>query len=436
MSGKPGIRNLKGMRGRAKGGQAAASVLAAAKDSLRDCAAAFLRHLEARAYSVQSIEAQRWALKGFVEWAESRGLELPLSFTRATLEEFQLHLHRHTSQRGGRPLAINTQIARLGYVRGMFAWMCRSGVLPANPAADLDLPRKQVRQLPKSLTADEIDRMMAIPNPADPFGLRDRTILELFYATGIRRTEMPNLDCGDYDATHGTLLIRQGKGGKSRMVPVGERAAVWLDRFLAEGRHEFDHLPNQTALFLSGYGTRLTSAHLGNWTKGLMRRCGIDKPGSCHLFRHSCATHMHRGGADIRYVQQMLGHERLETTQIYTHVHIEALREVHARTHPHGRLDQDHDAYGRRWNGASTDTQELTSQDSGDALKEHEVSTTVSSLPEVSRHPAGPEGDQAPPFDEDPPAGGACSGSPKLPKTGGPPADSGARAGPSKRQNP
>jgi RHS repeat-associated protein len=304
------------------------------------------------------------------------------------------------------------------------------------PAADLDLPRKQVRQLPKSLTADEIDRMMAIPNPADPFGLRDRTILELFYATGIRRTEMTNLDCGDYDATHGTLLIRQGKGGKSRMVPVGERAAVWLDRFLAEGRHEFDHLPNQTALFLSGYGTRLTSAHLGNWTKGLMRRCGIDKPGSCHLFRHSCATHMHRGGADIRYVQQMLGHERLETTQIYTHVHIEALREVHARTHPHGRLDQDHDAYGRRWNGASTDTQELPSQDSGDALKEYEVSTTVSSLPEVSRHPAGPEGDQAPPFDEDPPAGGACSGSPKLPKTGGPPANRRALAGPSKRQNP
>ncbi len=121
--------------------------------------------------------------------------------------------------------------------------MCRTGVLPANPAADLDLPRKQVRQLPKSLSADEIDRILAIPNPEDPFGLRDRTILELFYATGIRRTEMTNLDCGDYDASSGTLLIRRGKGGKSRMVPVGERAAVWLDRFIAEARHQFDHLP-------------------------------------------------------------------------------------------------------------------------------------------------------------------------------------------------
>ncbi len=114
MSGKPGIRNLKGMRGRAKGGQHAKTAVAAAKDSLRDCAATFLTHLEARAYSVQSIDAHRWALKGFVEWAESRGLDCPSSFTRSTLEEFQLHLHRYRSQRGGKPLVINTQIARLG----------------------------------------------------------------------------------------------------------------------------------------------------------------------------------------------------------------------------------------------------------------------------------------------------------------------------------
>ncbi len=118
---------------------------------------------------------------------------------------------------------------------------------------------------------------------------------------------MTNLDCGDYDASSGTLLIRRGKGGKSRMVPVGERAAVWLDRFIAEARHQFDHLPGQTALFLSGYGTRLSSAYMGNWIKGLMKRCGIDKQGSCHLFRHSCATAMHRGGADIRYVQEWSG---------------------------------------------------------------------------------------------------------------------------------
>ena len=111
-------------------------------------------------------------------------------------------------------------------------------------------------------------------------------MLELFYATGIRRSEMANLDHGDYDPSTRTLLVRKGKNGKSRMLPVGERAAAWLDRFLAESRPLFDHLPQETALFLTGYGERFSPAYLGNWIKKLLKRCGIDKPGSCHLWRH------------------------------------------------------------------------------------------------------------------------------------------------------
>jgi integrase/recombinase XerD len=140
---------------------------------------------------------------------------------------------------------------------------------------------------------------------------------------------------------------KKGKNGKSRMLPVGERAAAWLDRFLAESRPLFDHLPQETALFLTGYGERFSPEYIGNWIKKLLLRCGIDKPGSSHLWRHSCATGMHRGGADIRYVQEMLGHERIDTTQIYTHVHIDALREVHARCHPHGKLGPDRDMHGK-----------------------------------------------------------------------------------------
>ena len=271
--------------------------------------------------------------------AASRGAPDPSSYKRADLEDYQLFLHRYRSPRGGHPLAINTQIARIGCLRRFFAWLCRAGVITANPAADLDLPRKQARLLPKSLSAEEIRLLLAVPDATDPFGLRDRAILELFYATGIRRTELANLDLGDFDPCDQTLHIRRGKGGKSRMLPVGQRAATWLGSYLGDSRPRFDHLPGETAMFLSGYGTRITPVYLGNWIKKLMRRCGIDKPGACHLFRHSCATDMHRGGADIRYVQEMLGHARLETTQIYTHVHIDALRAVHARTHPHGTAD-------------------------------------------------------------------------------------------------
>jgi RHS repeat-associated protein len=203
----------------------------------------------------------------------------------------------------------------------------------------LRFKNNSIRQLPKSLSAEEIDRLLALPDITDPFGLRDRTILELFYATGIRRTEMTRLDRGDYDSSARTLLVRKGKGGKSRLLPVGERATWWLERFLSESRPLFSHLPAETSLFLSGYGTRFSPAYLGNWVAKLMKRAGIEKAGSCHLFRHSCATAMLEGGADIRYIQEMLGHARLETTQIYTHVSIRALTEVHARCHPHGRMD-------------------------------------------------------------------------------------------------
>ena len=332
------------MRGRLKGGAPAPH--RTHTSGLAAPAAAFLETLAARHYSRPSIDAHHWALRQFTAWTDSRGTPDPSTYTRADIEEYQLFLHRYLSPRGGRPLAINTQLARLGCVRRFFAWLCRSGTIPANPAADLDLPRKQARLLPKFLSEKEIQALLAVPNTADPFGLRDRAILELFYATGIRRTEMANLDHGDYDPGTGTLLVRKGKGGKSRMLPVGERAAAWLARYLAESRPLFHHLPQESALFLSGYGTRFSPAYLGNWIKKLMKHCGIDKPGSCHLWRHSCATDMHRGGADIRYVQEMLGHARMETTQIYTHVHIDALREVHARCHPHGKLGPDRDMYG------------------------------------------------------------------------------------------
>jgi RHS repeat-associated protein len=249
---------------------------------------------------------------------------------------------------------------------------------------------------------------------------------DLFYATGIRRTEMTNLDHGDYEPATSTLVVRRGKGGKSRMLPVGERAAAWMDRYLAESRPLFHHLPSETALFLSGYGTRISPAYLGNWIKKLLKRCGIDKPGSCHLWRHSCATDMHRGGADIRYVQEMLGHERMETTRIYTHVHIDALREVHTRCHPHGQLDQNHDLYGRLSIPDSPE-QDLPSPGEGEPLEIEAVMVTATPVPEVSAAPvtaANARRFDLPPDEDsdDPHAGGAPVSGPKPPPNGCPPA--------------
>jgi len=420
MPGKPGLPNLSAMRGRRKGG--ASTPQATAPRGIAAHAAAFLKSLAARAYSQPSVDAHRWALRQFTAWADSRGTHDPAAFTRADLEAYQLFLHHYRSPRGGKPLVTNTQLARLGCTRRFFAWLCRSGTIPANPAADLDLPRKQARRLPKALDENEIQRLLAIPNSADPFGLRDRTILELFYATGIRRSEMANLDLGDYDPTTRTLIVRKGKNGKDRMLPVGERAAAWLDRFLAESRPLFDHLPCETALFLTGYGERFSPSYLGNWIKKLLQRCGIDKPGSCHLWRHSCATDMHRGGADIRYVQEMLGHERMETTQIYTHVHIDALREVHARCHPHGKLGPDCDMNGKIMTPKNTDA-DFASHASTEALNAAAMMTVCEQAPLTSANEAvmnWPSRPQDPPED-DPPAGNAPQTPvppPKPPKDG------------------
>jgi integrase/recombinase XerD len=330
------IRSITAMRGRRKGGTPLPQ--AAPHQGLDAHIDAFLSTLSCRAYSAASIHSHRWALRQFSQWAKQQQLHHPSQFRRADLSNYQHYLFHYLSPRGQKPLATNTQITRLGCIRRFFAALCRQNLIPANPASDLDLPRKQSRPLPKTLSAQEIDLLLALPNIHNPFGLRDRTMLELLYATGIRRTELSQLDLGDYDPASHSLTIRKGKGGKSRLLPVGERAAQWLESYLLQSRPAFSYLPDQSALFLSGYGTRITPAYLGNWIKKLLLRCGIHKTGSCHLFRHTCATDMHRGGADIRYVQEMLGHARMETTQIYTHVHIEALREIHRRCHPHGKM--------------------------------------------------------------------------------------------------
>ena len=422
MPGQPGIANLTAMRGRRKGGAPASAI--STLDGIDALADSFLSNLTMRAYSSASIEAHRCALRQFTAWADSHHHRSASSFIRSDLEAYQRFLHLYRSPRGGgKPLAINTQIARLGCLRRFFAWLCRSGAIPANPAADLDLPRKQSRPLPKALNENEIRLLLAIPNPADPFGLRDRTILELFYATGIRRTEMTNLDHGDYDAHTRTLIVRKGKNGKSRMLPIGERAAAWLERYLAGSRPLFHHLPTETALFLSGYGTRFSPAYLGNWIKKLLKRCGIDKPGSCHLWRHSCATDMHRGGADIRYVQEMLGHARMETTQIYTHVHIDALREVHSRCHPHGQLHEGQDLYGRIATPNPL-AHELPSRDLEKPLQPEIVMVAAAQHPSprtTSMTNADSRGFDEPP-DEDPPIGGAPFIVPKPPPKGCSPA--------------
>jgi len=202
------------------------------------------------------------------------------------------------------------------------------------PASELELPRLE-RRLPKHvLTIRESETVLATTNVSEPLGLRDRAILETLYSTGIRRMEVVNLKLYDMDVDRGTLMVRQGKGKKDRMVPIGKRAIGWIEKYLTEVRPRLIIDPNDVTLFLTHLGQGFTTNRLTQLVREYVDAADIGKRGSCHLFRHTMATLMLENGADIRFIQAMLGHAKLETTQIYTQVSIRKLKEIHEATHP------------------------------------------------------------------------------------------------------
>jgi integrase/recombinase XerD len=172
----------------------------------------------------------------------------------------------------------------------------------------------------------------------------------VFYSTGVRRFELIKLKLYDVDAERGTLVVREGKGKKDRMVPIGERAAAWVAKYLEDGRPSLAVEPDDGTLFLTVEGAPFTPNRLTQMVRGYVNAAGVGKKGACHLFRHTMATLMLEGGADIRFIQQMLGHAKLETTQIYTQVSIRKLKEIHAATHPGARLVRRETGVGRREN--------------------------------------------------------------------------------------
>jgi len=296
-------------------------------------------------YSEDTVRARKIAMKRFIGWCAERELDDARAITAPILERYQRALFYYRKP-DGTPLTLGSQLGCLAPLKTFFKWMTREHHILYNPASELVLP-KQPKRLPRSLlAAADIEAILHEAEPTDAPGLRDRAMLELLYATGLRRMEMPGLRLYDVDLTRRLVFVREGKGRKDRVVPLGERAAAWLDKYLIEARPQL--LAGETeALFVSDYGEAITPEYLADKVKRYMVFAGIDKPGATHLFRHACATHMLENGADIRYIQEMLGHAQLTTTEIYTHVSIDKLQKIHAATHPAGKLQRrERDAMG------------------------------------------------------------------------------------------
>ena len=262
-------------------------------------------------------------------WFEERSVTHPEQITREHCDRYQRHLYHSTN------LSQISQQARLIALRVFCKWMYRQQITPSNPSEHIVLPKIR-RALPSRLLChEEVEEVLATLDVQTPIGLRARALLETLYSTGLRRRELVGLCLQDLDLERGSLFVGEGKGKKDRHVPLGKRAAWWLNRWLEEGRPHYTRAESGSFVFLADNGKQMGTHRAGFIAKAALMGSGKDRKGlGCHLFRHSMATEMLERGADIRHLQEILGHADINSTQIYAHVSMRKLKEVHEKCHP------------------------------------------------------------------------------------------------------
>ncbi len=286
------------------------------------------RHLDdlwlSRALAANTLAAYRRDLNAFAAWLAPREL------ARASSGDLLDYLgHRH--QRG---FHARSTARLLSCLRGFYRGQVERGLLKKDPTAQLEHP-KLGRPLPKGLSEADVEALLAAPDVERPLGLRDRAMLELLYATGLRITELVGLRIGMINVRQGVVRVI-GKGGRERLIPIGDEALAWLSRYLVEGRPVLTRGAPIDALFPSQRSRAMTRQTFWHAIKKYVARVGIVRNVSPHTLRHAFATHLINHGADLRAVQMMLGHADLSTTQIYTHVAQSRLKSVHSAHHPRG----------------------------------------------------------------------------------------------------
>ena len=279
-----------------------------------------------RGLSPNTLAAYRADLTALERWLEQQGSDL----TAAGRGELLAFMASRV-QAGARPRSTARQLSSF---RRFYRHLVREGALREDPTAQIAMP-KVGRSLPRSLTEEEVEALLAAPAVSDPLGHRDRTMLEVLYATGLRVSELVSLRLSEVNLNQGVIRI-VGKGDRERLIPLGEEAVQWVQQFLQGPRVEI-LLERQTDyLFPTRRGDRMTRQAFWHIIKRYARKAGIQKELSPHTLRHAFATHLLNHGADLRVVQMLLGHSDLSTTQIYTHVARERLKDLHSQHHPRG----------------------------------------------------------------------------------------------------
>lgn len=280
-----------------------------------------------RGLSATTHEAYMADCGELVDFAASRDVKAPVDVDYGLLRE-------HVASLAERGLAPSTIARKLSALRGYFAYLLAERIVDGDPTEKLEAPRAG-RPLPEALSYAEVERLLASVLTSDTYGMRDLAMLELLYGAGLRVSELTGLTLRSLDMEEGFVQVI-GKGAKERLVPLGDRARDALDRYLRELRPSLDRGHGGGAVFLNGRGRPL--GRMGAWkiVRRYVERAGIERPVSPHTLRHTFATHLLEGGADLASVQEMLGHSDISTTQIYTHVDRTYLRDVHRAYHPRG----------------------------------------------------------------------------------------------------
>ncbi|WP_161604751.1 tyrosine-type recombinase/integrase [Roseiconus nitratireducens] len=290
-------------------------------------------HLRMNNWSPRTIDRRSHSVGRFISWCGQRGIGTIAEITTESVEAYRRSLYHHRNERTGKPIRFSTRASYLSAIRHWLGWLCEQGWIEANPAALIELPKEEIRLPAAYLTLEQVEMLLGSVDLQTPAGLRDRAILETFYSTAIRRSELIALKLDDFNREQLLVTIRQGKGRKDRIVPIGKRAMQWIEKYLSDARPQLVHDDSET-VFVTTRGNPFHPSNLTALVRCYLTGIGITKRGSCHMLRHTAATLMLEGDADLRSLQCMLGHKCLNTTQVYTHLTIKRLREVHRKSHP------------------------------------------------------------------------------------------------------
>jgi len=290
--------------------------------------AEYKNQLKALGYAANSIELYGRALDEFGKYLEANGIADLRKVNRPTAIEYQAHIMTG-------PQAMETKAIKLRAVKRLFEYLTDKNLLLINPVEGLQETFRQQRKIGVVLTMQEVQKMLQQPNMSLRTGIRDRAIMEVLYATGIRAGELRELEVYDVDLKDEVLFIRKGKGRKQRVVPLGKNAAGFVKGYLEKVRPRWaKRNPKERRLILASSGLPITRGNVSANLYMHARNAGVKKGASPHMFRRSCATHLIQNGADIRYVQKLLGHSNLKTTQLYTKVMPVEVKKTHKETHP------------------------------------------------------------------------------------------------------